>query len=217
MGTTRAAGAAAASVRTLRAEATRARILDSAARCFARSGFRRTRFDEVAAGAGVSRALVYTYFESKEDLLRSVCQRALAGWRAAVEPAFRREPDATGALRAMVATTLRYARSRPILRALLGDDERVVILGGDELARRAIDAWRARLVEILERGVASGEFRADLDVSSTADVLRAMQLGLIDRMHRPGGPVDVRSEAHVDAAVELLLGGIRRPKEVERA
>jgi len=196
-----------------RAERTRRRILDSAARCFARAGYRRTRFEDIAEGAGVSRALVYAYFESKENLLRSVCQGILEGWRAAVEPLFSREPDPARALRAMLTGTLRYARTRPFLSALLGDDQRLVLTGPQELSRRAIDTWRELVVELLERGVAAGSLRSDLDVEATADVLRAMQLGLIDRMHRPAGPVPVDREAHVEAAVEVLLRGIEAAPE----
>lgn len=203
------AGGATPRSRGPRARQTRRRILDSAARCFAASGFRRARFEDIAAGAGVSRALVYAYFESKANLLRSVCQQVLEDWRAAVEPALAREPDPVAALRAMIGSTLRYARTRPFLRALLGDDQRVVLTGPEELSRRAIETWRERLVELLERGVAAGRLRTDLDVEATADALRAMQLGLIDRMHRSHGAIDVGSEAHVDAAVEVMLRGLR--------
>jgi len=199
--------------RESRAARTRRRILESAARCFARNGYRRTRFEDIAAGAGVSRALVYAYFESKENLLRSVCASLLEGWREAVEPAFAREADPARALRAMIASTLHYARTRPLLTALLGDDQRLVLMSPAALSRRAIDTWRALLVDLLERGVAAGVLREGLDVEAAADVLRAMQLGLIDRMHRPGGPVTLDREAHVDAAVEILMQGLEAVPE----
>lgn len=197
-----------APTRSRRAKETRARILGAAAHCFAENGFRRTRFEEIARGAGVSRALVYTYFENKEALLRAVRDEALEGWRAAVEPSLREADSARAVLRAMVEGTLLYARERPVLRAILSEDTRVVLLGQNQLSRRAIDDWRDELVTVLRRGVEAGELRADLDVESSADVLRAMQVGIIDRMHRRDGPIDVSREAHIAAAVELILAGV---------
>ena len=55
----------------------RQRILGAAALCFAKDGFARTRIDDVAASAGVSRALVYNHFGTKEELARQVCDHLL--------------------------------------------------------------------------------------------------------------------------------------------
>ncbi len=194
---------------TRRGEETRERILDAAARAFAEVGFRRTRLEDVAAGAGVSRTLLYAYFESKEHLLQEVRDGVLADWAAAVGPSVERAGSAAETLEAMVRGTLAYARTRPFLGAVLSDDARVVLLDRDDTNRSALEGWRKRLVDALQGGVASGEFRADLDVGATADVLRAMQVGMLERMHR-AGPIEVGRDAHVDAALALVLGGVRR-------
>lgn len=194
--------------RSARSEASRQRILDAAAACFVDFGYARTRLDDVARRAGVSRALVYNHFGGKEALLERVRDRALTGWRTAVAPEIERAPDASGQLRAMLRHTLMYARSRPLLQAILTDDVRIVVLGAAADARQPIAEWRSQLAGILRRGVAEGSFRADLDVEHTADALRAMQLGIVDRMHRRDGPIDVSDEAHVEAAVELMTRGV---------
>jgi AcrR family transcriptional regulator len=197
-------------VRSARAEASQARILDAAARCFTEIGYRRTRFEDVARLAGVSRGLVYNYFSSKPNLLSEVRNRALAGWQQSVAPEISRAEGAATKLRAMLLHTLLYARTRPLLQAILADAVRVAVLGSVSTARGAIDAWRDQIAEILQRGVAAGEFHEDLDVVHSADVLRAMQMGVIDRMHRHEGPIDVSSEAHVEAMVSMVLRGVAR-------
>lgn len=171
-------------------------------------GYARTRLEEVARCAGVSRALVYTHFDNKEDLLSEVRNQALANWRAAVQPEIDRATHAAAKLRAMLHHTLLYARSQPLLQAILTDDVRVVVLGSASNARGPIDEWRRQVAEVLQHGVETGEFRSDLDVEHSADVIRAMQLGVIDRMHRPQGPIDVSREAHIHAGVELILRGV---------
>ena len=65
----------------------RQRILGAAALCFAKDGFARTRIDDVAASAHVSRALVYNHFGSKEELARQVCDHLLDDWSSAVDRA----------------------------------------------------------------------------------------------------------------------------------
>jgi AcrR family transcriptional regulator len=197
-------------MRSARAEASRARILDAAARCFSHLGYQRTRFEDVAKLAGVSRGLVYNYFGSKPNLLGEVRNRALAGWQQSVAPEIARAEGAAAKLRAMLKHTLMYARTRPLLQAILADDVRVAVLGSEPTARTAIDLWREQIAAILLQGVESGEFHPDLDVSHSADVLRAMQMGVIDRMHRPDGPIDVSGELHVTAMVEIVLRGVTR-------
>ena len=53
-------------------EERRTQILNAAARVFARKGFERATVSEIAAGAGVSPGLIYTYFKNKGDLLVSI-------------------------------------------------------------------------------------------------------------------------------------------------
>lgn len=51
-----------------RADQTRTRILEAAVRQFARSGLAGARTEQIAEEAGVNKALIYYYFESKERL-----------------------------------------------------------------------------------------------------------------------------------------------------
>lgn len=58
-------------------ERRRESIVDAAERVFSAAGFDAATIDEVAAGARVSRALVYTYFRNKTELHLAICLRAL--------------------------------------------------------------------------------------------------------------------------------------------
>lgn len=50
----------------------RKQIMDSALELFANVGYHPTSISEIANKAGVSKGLTYNYFESKEDLLKSI-------------------------------------------------------------------------------------------------------------------------------------------------
>src|SRR6266511_3679956 len=54
----------------------REQILAAATAAFARTGFAATSLEDIAAEAGVTRAILYRHFESKADLYRSVLKRA---------------------------------------------------------------------------------------------------------------------------------------------
>ena len=185
----------------------RLRILDAAAQCFAKSGFARTRIDDVAQGAGVSRALVYNHFGSKEELARQVCDHLLDDWNSAVDHALEDAASARDALAAWLSVNLSEER-RPLLTALVAPDAAPVLADWDAAATRAMEVWRAKLEALLQRGIAAGEFRADLDVPATAEVLRAMQVGMMQHLLDDKPYLDVSSERHLRVATEVLLKGI---------
>jgi AcrR family transcriptional regulator len=53
-------------------------IMDSALEYFAREGYHVTTISHIAKHAGISKGLMYNYFESKEDLLNSIIQRSVS-------------------------------------------------------------------------------------------------------------------------------------------
>jgi AcrR family transcriptional regulator len=52
----------------------RATLLAGAAQAFASGGFDGTSMDDIAAGAGVTKLIVYRHFESKEELYRAILE-----------------------------------------------------------------------------------------------------------------------------------------------
>jgi AcrR family transcriptional regulator len=65
--------------RSARKAETRARLLEAAARVYARRGFGGATLDEVAAEAGFTKGAVYAHFGSKENLLLALMEEHLAG------------------------------------------------------------------------------------------------------------------------------------------
>jgi AcrR family transcriptional regulator len=64
--------------RSARKAETRARLLDAAARVYAKRGFGGATLDEVAAEAGFTKGAVYGHFGSKENLLLALLEEHLA-------------------------------------------------------------------------------------------------------------------------------------------
>ena len=57
--------------------AVRERIIEAAVECFAKTGFDRTKMDDIANVSHVSKGTLYLYFKSKEDLFYGICESSL--------------------------------------------------------------------------------------------------------------------------------------------
>ncbi|MDQ3852916.1 MAG: TetR/AcrR family transcriptional regulator [Thermoproteota archaeon] len=55
----------------------RERIIESALECFAKTGFDKTKMDDIANVSDVSKGTLYLYFKSKEDLFYGICESSL--------------------------------------------------------------------------------------------------------------------------------------------
>jgi AcrR family transcriptional regulator len=206
----------AASAAEGRAERKRQRILEAAGRCFARDGFAKATVEEIARQAGVSKGLVYVHFASKDELLEAVLEETLREWREVTWKDV--EAQADGALETIAVmhrSSVRFARSHPVLRTILARDARLLLHPGDRRTRESMAEWRRGLIEILEAGVESGEIRPDVDVERTADVIRLLHLSFLDRLYTPG-PIDTGDESLISTSIDILLNGLARDRRRSR-
>jgi AcrR family transcriptional regulator len=146
----------------LEGDARRAQIVDVARRLFAEAGYRTTTTRQLARAAGVSDALMYRHFESKDEVLRAVVDQGLAGFAAMGEAAAvgRGRPLAErlsilgGAflevLDAQVDLLVLFVSEHQ----LLADDARLVAF---------IDLAASGLAAELAERAAAGEMRNDID------------------------------------------------------
>ena len=75
-----------------RAAATRVALLEAALEEFSAFGFRRTSMESVARRAGVSRATLYLYWKSKDNLFRDLVEQTHEDQVAAMELVYAKEP-----------------------------------------------------------------------------------------------------------------------------
>jgi AcrR family transcriptional regulator len=61
-------------------------ILETALELFANEGFYATSISKIAANAGISKGLLYNYFESKEDLIKTIVFNGLDSLTRFVDP-----------------------------------------------------------------------------------------------------------------------------------
>jgi AcrR family transcriptional regulator len=194
--------------RTPRSERTHGRILEAAGRCFAASGYAKATVEEIAAGAGVSKALVYHHFDGKEDVLQAVLERTLDEWHEVSGiDGLADAPSVLDGIERVQRTTVEYACQQPLLRALFQLDMLVLIGSNNQAVRDSMERFRQALQLGIERGVKTGEIRGDLDPKRINDVVRILHMALVDHFLNPEW-IEGVDESLVSTSLEVLFRGI---------
>jgi AcrR family transcriptional regulator len=105
--------------RRLSSQARREELLEAALQEFSSRGYYLTQMEHVAARAGVSKALVYQHFPSKEELFAAVTQQVVAGFMKRVPGVLSKADDALGAWRGVVRLLCDLVSERPAAWALV--------------------------------------------------------------------------------------------------
>ena len=148
-------------------------LLDAALALFVDKGFAATRAEEVAARAGVSKGTLYRYYPSKEELFKAVVRNCLVARIAeGVDMVAQHRGTASELL-----TLVMDEWWRQVGLGVAGGISRVMMAEAQqfpELARfyadEVIAPTHALLGGLIERGIASGEFRP-VPVMETVHVL----------------------------------------------
>jgi AcrR family transcriptional regulator len=186
----------------------RARILEAARTCFGEAGFAGATIEAIALRAGVSNGLLYQFFRGKEHLFEVVLQEIIADWVRAIAPQGG-ETSASATLADMFRRSVDFCRSHPLLPALIREDGALQLSRIQHAGRDRIQPHRDAVASLLRRGVASGEFKPDLDVASVADVICQLQAHYSSRAYRRD-PSYPDSPALIDATIRLVLDAVRQ-------
>ena len=185
----------------------RKRILDAAVRVFAEHGYHGARVGDIAKDAGVAHGLLYHYFASKDEVLRTIFVEnwgeLIARFRA-VEAA---DEPAQAKLEGIAKILLRTWRNDPALVTVM-----VREVARSQLLQEQVEDVREAftiLERVIEEGQSTGVFRRDLDARLASwvvyggleEVLTGWVLGQL-----PDGEDAVARAEH--AAVELALRGL---------
>lgn len=164
----------------------RAAILRAAERIFAEVGEAGARTETIAAAAGVNKAMLHYYFQSKDGLYRAVLDEHLKQFhRQAMEVLSSRGP-ARAILLCYVGMHFDFISARPyyprlVIRMAMGGDK-----GFQRLIRRHLAPLSKKLVALIERGVRSGEFNA-LDSAHAAISLIGLTVSYFSVVRVVGG------------------------------
>jgi len=183
--------------------ARRQHLIRTAASVFKAKGLAGTSIDDVAKATGIDRASLYYYVGSKKELFAAVVQDAVVAniemaerIQASSEPA---DEKLSQLIRALLDS---YATFYPHIYVFVQEDVSRMDVDIVDLQRR----FDRALIGILEEGVKTGVFRADLSPRVAAYGI----IGMANWTHRwfdPDGPLSAGEIS--DTFVKLATDGLR--------
>jgi AcrR family transcriptional regulator len=207
--------------RRRRKEARPQELLDAALELFVEKGFAATRAEEVAIRAGVSKGTLYLYFPSKEDLLKAaiaqnLTDRIAAG--AAEAAAFTGPPS--DLLRTILVrwwTQLYDSPASAVFKLVITEVRNFPDIGAYYL-QHVVEPAHALLGGIIQRGIASGEFRpvpVDVAVHSLVFPMIMVCLHKHSISACPAAHWAIDGRDFIAQHVDLVLGGLMAPRDAE--
>ncbi len=158
-------------------------ILDAALTVFVEKGFAATRLDDVAVAAGISKGLLYRYFDNKAELFKEVIRQTLVTTIRDVGDRARASASAVAALdmflEQMIAIAI-DARRSAIPKLVISESGSFPELAVFYLAE-VIGPGLQQLAGLVGRGVESGELRKVNPELAAKSIIAPLLLSVIWR------------------------------------
>jgi len=194
--------------RSIAREDKRRRLLEAAVRVFARAGYHGSRVGDIAEEAGVAHGLLYHYFSSKEEVLRTIFRENWGELLKRFRAVERSDEPADEKLEGIAKILLRTWRNDPDLVTVM-----VREVARSRHLQEEVGAVReafAIVQRIVEQGQEEGLFRSELDprlaswlvYGGLEEILTGWVLGQLP----DEGEAVARAE---QTAIQLALGGLR--------
>jgi TetR/AcrR family transcriptional regulator, fatty acid metabolism regulator protein len=191
-------------------EIRRGQILNAAEKIFAQKGYIEATISDVAREAKVSEATIYEYFPSKEDLLFSIPGETVSKSKERIEFTLQFIRGASNRLRAVIYHYLWFYDNHPdyaaVTMMILKQNRKFL----EEKAYQDIRETSRIILQVIQEGIAAGEFRADIN----PHLIRSVILGTIEHMLTRrillGKPETL--VGFTDPLADLVVGGITSGK-----
>jgi AcrR family transcriptional regulator len=185
-----------------------AEILRAAETIFSERGYQATTLDDLAVAAKISRATFYSYFPSKDELLRRMYRQVISTTQASIERIAREDLPAPEKLRRIVRFLVSYlATHKPLMQVFFSE-----LLSLPSAMSRSVTqanrAFCAVIEQVVEEGVRTGVF-----IPLHPKRFTYMLLGACNWMHRwyrPGGAWT--PDMIADEIIRIVESGCLQPQ-----
>ncbi len=199
-------------------EETRRRITEASLELFHEKGFEATTVDEITERADVAKGTFFNYFPRKESVLAALSEEWMARAEEHASQHGRTASERILALFGGVAES--YGQDRGLARMLLRVSMERMVCPEPDVSRTGLYQC---VVQAVQDGQASGEFRSDLTVDSVFGVVASVFMGTL--IWWVGGGPHQSVVAHstislhdaVEAQLSVALNGVRRPAVTGRS
>ena len=194
-------------------------ILDAALTVFVAKGFAATRLDDVAAAAGISKGLLYRYFDTKAELFKEVIRQTLVTTIRDVGDRARASGTAVAALDIFLEQMVAIAndpRRSAIPKLVISESGSFPELAIFYLAE-VIGPALTQLTTLVRRGMESGEFRqVDPDLAAKGIVAPLILAVIWRHTFARHATSSLDPDALIRQHRDILLHGLAAPPRRKR-
>jgi len=196
-----------------RKDARPSEIVEAGLTVFVEKGYAATRLDDVAKLAGVTKGTLYLYFENKEELFKAVVRETLVP---EIEMAETMISDHAGNwtdfLRELMvrwADRLAFGKSGGILKLMIAEAANFPELAEFYLNEVVVRSRRL-FADVLERGIAAGEFRdTDIRMATKAITAPLLMVNIWGRSFQFCDPDHVTVTNFASYHFDMLMHGLK--------
>lgn len=187
-------------------------ILNAAKKLFTNYGFKKVSMDEIASEAGVTKKTVYTYFSSKEELLKYCIKEELQNMRKIIENVESKKLDFMETVHQVIYNLLKYKKNCKFLKMLFNESE---ILKSEQLKEnlKIVDKEIQNYIrKELELAIQKEKIEVQ-NVDIMTFLIYKMYIALMIDWNEDYKKLDEKEIA--DNILHFLVNGLKR-KEVEK-
>jgi AcrR family transcriptional regulator len=156
-------------VATRDAEATKNRILDAAEVEFANAGLLGARTEAIAANTGVTKCMIFYHFVNKEGLYKAVLERAVGEYVRSLQTIDIHSTEPKQALRTFIETFLDNVATHINVHRIMVFEN--IQNKGRFYGQIAFASVYGPLIEILKRGMETGQFRKVNPIHTAVNII----------------------------------------------
>jgi AcrR family transcriptional regulator len=184
-----------------------AEIIAAAAKVFARRGYHGASTQDIADVLGMRQASLYYYLESKDAALEAVCADGIEDYGTRAQAVLRGKGSAAEKVAKLVFHHLSPMVERQDFTLVFLRERRFLPKPARSRIRALELRYERTIQKIIERGIASGEFRADLDARMATLALLGLGNSAVSWY---GREPDASFERITSNYVDLLVRAFRK-------
>ncbi len=191
-------------------EVYREAFLEAAEKVFAQRGFAGARMADIARTAGVATGTLYNYFESKDEVFRSMVELRADQFLASVRGSIQAIADPLERLETMVRKSYEFLTEHSTMGAIFAElnalsESSILRIGGRGVEQRYAE-WLGVLEEIVREASDAGLVRKDLTPATMVAFLSGAMNGL-ERARLLAEGTPAHDLDNTELVLELFLRG----------
>ncbi len=191
-------------------EETKERILHQAASLFNTRGYAGASISDIMRVTGLKKGGIYNHFQSKDELALQAFDYAIDLIKQRYGDALRNKRHAVERLQAIISVISANIENPaieggcPLMNAAVESDDAHPMLR--QRAQTAMDSWRNMVCKVIQKGIARGEIRSEVNADEVATVMICLLEGavMMSKLYNDSIHLE-RAIAHLNSYIKFEL------------